>query len=332
MCHDTHVAHKTVKLTAFAIALIVVVLLPGALLSAAGLPYAGSAASLGGITGVCAVIVVGLRGTVPVALCAGVLVMLAMTAYHRPWWAFIVLATAAALLGLVDIKGLSAAYAFVPICAGFALAMPPVLAHNTVFGAVIGGLATTASALLAAGFSWILLRKLPRPKLVPLSRQRSYLYALNLAFLIGIAAFIVAKLHLDNAGAWLILTLAIVVQPYVQDGIPKTLSRVGGTVIGFFIAIGIATSVSQPALYYAFGVACVSVALGLKLTHQSYWTYAMFLTPGVVLLVGTSSSVTSTAQARLWATIAAGAAALAVMLITAPWYRRDAQRLNLPRY
>ena len=130
MCHDTHVAHKTVKLTAFAIALIVVVLLPGALLSAAGLPYAGSAASLGGITGVSAVIVVGLRGTVPVALCAGVLVMLAMTAYHRPWWAFIVLATAAALLGLVDIKGLSAAYAFVPICAGFALAMPPVLAHK----------------------------------------------------------------------------------------------------------------------------------------------------------------------------------------------------------
>ena len=128
----------------------------------------------------------------------------------------------------------------------------------------------------------------------------------------------------------MILTFVVVLQPRLNDSLTKAVHRAAGTILGFFISIGIATTVHAPVLLYVAGGVALCFALYDMIAHKPYWLYATAVTVAVVILEGSSTSILATAQQRLWATMIAAGIALAVMAVLAPLAHRRASSHSSP--
>jgi uncharacterized membrane protein YccC len=157
-------------------------------------------------------------------------------------------------------------------------------------------------------------------------------YAVNLALLLGLASFLTIHFALNHLGAWLILTIAVIVQPSLQATWTKGLQRAGGTVLGFFIAVGVAGSIPLPGLFALIGNLFIVLALLGNARNRPYWQYAMFLTPGIVLLDGSNESILATADDRLLATFVGALICLVVLMIERPFYKAAAAKAGVERY
>ena len=137
---------------------------------------------------------------------------------------------------------------------------------------------------------------------------------------------------LGHAGAWLLMTYFVVIQPYLQDGWRKALERAIGTVFGFVIAMGLGLVIEVEWLLLALGVGGLVLGIWVRIKNAPYWAYTAALTVGIVLAEGASNSVVSTGEQRLWATVVGTGASLAAMAVLVPIYRRSAQRVGIDHY
>ena len=314
------------------IVLLIATMVPGILLTLAGLPAAGSAASLGAIGGATAIISATRRQAAWAALAMGAAVFLATSTAPVPFLAVTAFVLIGAFTGLLNFRGLSAAFLFVPMCAGFALTQPSVLTPNVVVNALFIGVVTAGAAVLPVLLMPLIAKSLPRVPVAVFPQRVVLGYATNLAFLLGLTSFITLTFALNHLGSWLILTVVVIVQPLLQVTWNRGLHRAVGTILGFFIAVGVAGSIPLPGLFFAIGNLFIVIAIAQRLRHRPYWQYAMFLTPGIVLLDGTSASILSTADDRLFATFVGALICLIVLGLERPFFKAAAARAGVAHY
>jgi uncharacterized membrane protein YccC len=124
--------------------------------------------------------------------------------------------------------------------------------------------------------------------------------------------------NLGQTGAWIILTILVVFQPYFGSGLKKAGSRAFGTVVGLCIAVVIGVFVPTGPILYVFGSRFGMIILLFLFQNRPYWMYAMALTPTVVLLNSANTTVGIVAAERLKGTFVGIALTLLVMLALLP--------------
>ena len=306
------------KRSVAAVILVLLPLAPSLLLAPLGLGAATGTFALGAAAGLIAGLMVNLRFGVAVAVVVGIANLVALPAAPYAIPAGLVMAAVAMLYGLTARRGLTAIIVVAPESVAFTLAEPPqVLAHQGILvnALVVGGVALVGG-LWGAGAGAIIGRRLPHKKPVGVSTRRAVTFAVTMAAVTGVTMAVVVAMQLQHGGAWILLTILLVAQPRLHQTWSKTLERLLGTVLGFAIALAIGLVVDSPGVVVAVGLLFVAVAVYLHLSpKRPYWQYTMVLTPGIVLVEGSGSSVVSTDVARLWFTAVGASIALVVVAV-----------------
>ena len=214
-------------------------------------------------------------------------------------------------------RGLHSPALMVPIFVAFILAAPPSvdgstgLASALVIGAVmaLGGLWATASARILMG------TKLPHPDAHPVRPSTSVLYAVLMAVILGVAAWGVLTYANFHQGAWLLLTLIIVLQPSPHDTFTMSLQRLGGTLIGGVIALVFILAGVEATLALIVGGIFIFAALTLRYVFKRpYWEYVTVLTPAAILLNTPGRDPISVAEDRVVFTVIGTLVGIAVAM------------------
>jgi hypothetical protein len=207
----------------------------------------------------------------------------------------------ALIIGLAARRGLSSPILTLGIVLGFLVMSPPELTDkdSSIFSGVNPVLAT--AILLAAGGLWALLvgimvRKkaptVPENKVVDLSVVVPY--ALSLAISTGLVTYFLLYFSAGSLGAWMILTIFVIMKPDRDSTILKTKDRILGTFVGTAIAI-VAIEIlhllnsQQGLVQITFALLFFGIAMSYFVPGP-YWVYVTFLTPGVILLDSNSVS------------------------------------------
>lgn len=227
------------------------------------------------------------RLAITVSVAAGIAAAIAawIGAYPGPGAVYFGLLTGGC--ALTARRGLHSPALMIPLFIGFVLVAPPQLADvsatagNLITGAVmtLGGLWLTLVARILFG------RPAGMSDRQCYSARASGTYALVMAVVLGTAAWVVltdAKFH---QGAWLLLTLIMVMQPTPHDTLTKSLQRLGGTLVGgaaalVLILLGLDTPYS-----FLVGGLLLFVAFTLRFAlKRPYWEFVGALTPAIILL------------------------------------------------
>jgi hypothetical protein len=309
-------------------------MLPGLMLSVLDWESVAGVAAMGAMTCFIAAILGGWRLALGLALPLAIASGLAVALSGNPWLAALLMAVAAGAKGVAAGRGLQGAYIMAPISVGFILAQPP-RPDVAMPPALFVGLVVLAAGLYATLVVIVLLRllpPLPPPALKPIAPALARIYGIVLGLMVGIAAWFVVRFDLGHGGAWLMLTIIVVLQPFVQDGIERVLGRAAGTTLGFAIAFAIAKVTDAPAVIYTFGMAAMVVAVIFLMSKRPYWQYAALLTTAIVLLEGAATSVVDTDLTRLAATLVGSAAVLLVTAVALPIAKKSATSRGVTHY
>ncbi|MGI9196753.1 MAG: FUSC family protein [Candidatus Nanopelagicales bacterium] len=237
--------------------------------------------------------------------------------------AALVMAATSLLMGITCRWGLSKSFLTIPITVGFMVSIPPTLHGDRAVDTATIVVATLAATLWGCAVGWLLSRRVPSPHHSPEEWSRTWMYAATLAVLTGIAAFFSTSIAWGHGGAWFILTVTVVFQPYLNDAAQRSWQRALGTVIGVIVVYGLHVIIPATWMTLVVGEILMLVSMYLLISPQyPYWLYTAVLTPAILLLVtGSSPDFLRADVTRLVATLAgAGLAMLAVAILT-PFYR-----------
>ena len=312
---------KTAKVTVVMLLAMVAMFAPSVLWSVAGLEAAAGISVVGAMSGALAMTYNGLRPALLVSVAVGVAsaIAVAVSAAWLPAAALFV--CLGLLIGWAGAKGWASAFGFVAISAGFSLGEHPLVSGEPVVEAVLLGLVMGSSALFAAGVVLVVLRRPMGSPIPALNPARARAYGLFLGLALGVGAGVVAGMGLAHAGAWLILTIVVVMQPHVNDSVRKTVHRTAGTFLGFAVSLVLDFLLPYPPVLGIVAGVAVIAALALTVNHRPYWMYTTCLTVAIVILESTPGSFVETAEERLAATIGGALLALAVTGLAALAYR-----------
>lgn len=315
-----------VTLTASVLGLLFLVAVPSLTLRVLGFDALAGDVVLACATGMIAATFGPWRPAASTSLLLGVGAAVAVLAAATPWVALVLMASCGAAMGVAARYGVAGFVSLAPIAIGFVLSEPPA------DPAVIVGVAYAGSAMFGAAIGSRVHQHLPAKELQPIHRSRALAYGGMLALLAGVSGWFVADLSLGHAGAWLLMTYFVVIQPYLRDGWRKAVERAAGTVIGFGIAVGLGLLIDVRWLVFTIGVIGLVVGIWVRIKNGAYWRYTVALTVGIVLAEGASSSVISTGEQRLWATVIGTGVSMAAMALLMPIYRRGADRAGIDHY
>ncbi len=110
-------------------------------------------------------------------------------------------------------------------------------------------------------------------------------HALVMAVACGAATAVAIHYDLPKA-YWLVMTLAIVLRPYVVDSLVKNRQRVVGTIAGAIVAA--ALSPLPRSLQVLFAAVCMTLMFAY-MTEKNYVLQVTFMTPMVIFLVSTGA-------------------------------------------
>lgn len=285
---------------------------------------------LGALTGIISTLSSSARTALPAIAALSVAAGLGVANNGNPWGAMLIMGTVAGLSGLVSARGLQSAVSMVPIGAAFIVTQPPVVMMN----ASAEGNATAVALLIAcsAGWgmlvTWTVMRKIHFPAVDPTPPGHARILAIMLTIVVGGAAWFVAHLDLGHGGAWLLMTIIIVIRPGIRITFITGTQRALGTIVGFVIVIALSTIVNQPITMLVVGAVLVGVSLLIRLNPlRAYWEFVLVMTPGVVLLVGAGSdegSLHEVAVSRLCFTLIGSALGPIAMGLLIPFTGRSA--------
>lgn len=324
---------KNVKRVVLIAVVLAVVAVPGVILTLVGW---NTTVTYGTLAALCALIATfavhwraGVLATGSLAVASGLIMLFEPNALLCA----VVMAALAFFIGYLSKYGISASLIMVVITGGFLVVQPPTMHDSHVMNAFLVFLVMLLSGLWATAVTYLIARKVPSKQRDQLHTPRAVAYAVVLALLVGLATWVSVKFALGHAGGWFILTIAIVLQPFLQAAWKKTIHRSIGTILGFGIAFAIGTFVTEPILLFFFGMVCTFLAISFFTDpKRPYWLYVMFVTPAIVVFEGMGGSITGLARERLWATLGGVAVALIAEGIMTPAYRHVAAKNNLDHY
>lgn len=276
-------------------AFLVVLLLPGVLIGFFLLSGAASILLFGALPVAAAYFGGATRTSAPIIALMVLSGSLARFFDQDPVPSALLIAAVAFIIGMSARRGLSSPILIVGISLGFLVISPPTLGQSgqQVISNINPVLAT--AALLLIGGLWARLIIIGVQKWSPITSETSRRtadefvpYALALAISTGISTYFVLVYAPNGVGAWLILTIFVVLKMDTHHTVVKTRDRVLGTLSGAVVAF-ILIELLQ-ALNWAQGFVQLTLALvfiGVAMSYfvpGPYWKYVFFLTPGVVLL------------------------------------------------
>jgi hypothetical protein len=295
---------------------------PCIVLALLGLPNLANAAILPGMALTIACITgTGWRGGIIVVGPFAVFCALAAWASPSPWLAAIVLAVAAFLRAYAARAGLHNALTVTVITLGFLVATPYQF-DSVVPTPILVGVVSLGAGLWAIIVSFALRKWIPHVKRVHVERIRVLVYSILFAVLVGAATLLVVHFNLGQTGAWIILTILVVFQPYFGAGFKKAGARAFGTVVGLCITVVIGVFFPSGPILYVIGSIFGMIILLFLFQNRPYWMYAMALTPTVVLFNSANTNVGIVAIERLKGTFVGIALTLLVMLALLPISKR----------
>lgn len=215
-------------------------------------------------------------------------------------------------------RGLHSPVLMVPIFLSFVIASPPEVPDMTALPAalltgvvlLLGGLWATASARLLLG----------RPRLHAdshaLSARATIAYAVLMAVIVGIATWGVLTFAKNHQGAWLLLTLIIVLQPSPHDTFVTSLQRLGGTLLGGVVALALILVGIGSTLALVIGGVVLFAAFAVRyVLKRPYWEYVAVLTPAAILLNTPGRDAMTVAEDRVAFTLVATVVGLGLALL-----------------
>ena len=305
------------KHVAIAVVITFVPMLPSLLLAPLGWGDATGPFLLATMAALMASVFAGIRLGLMVTVGLAIADMLALAAAPSPVWAGLVMATVALLYGLSARRGLTSMIVTAPVAIAFTLADPPTLQQGSMLADALAlGLFALLGGLWGTAFGSLLGRKVPR-KAPPLSSwTKAVVFGMTMALVLGVTMGIVVSTGIGHSGAWILMTILLVLQPAMGQTFRKSLERALGTLLGFGIALVVALLVSNTALLLALGIAFLTLAVYVKLDSRStYWQFTTALTPGIVLAEGSTADAVSLDIDRLWASFIGVGVALALLLL-----------------
>lgn len=148
-------------------------------------------------------------------------------------------------------------------------------------------------------------------------------HAARMAISTAIAISAMHVVHLEH-GYWATLTCLVILQPHGSATWAKALQRVLGTVLGAGVALLVASVFHDSHVIVAFVFAFIT--LGVALLPLNYGAFAVFLTPGFVLLAETQAGDLDLAGVRVINTLIGATIALLGARLLFPLSERDAFR------
>ena len=310
--------------------------IPAVIFTLVGWGEASNIWMLGTVTGALAILSSTFRLSVYTVILLAIASVLAVLNQGNPWGSMLIMGACAAISGIASIRGLVSAVNFFAISAAFFVAQPPVVSTSlsTVQDALVVGFIALCSGFWGLAISGKVFHKIHFPPAAPLEARHARLMAIILALLVGGAAWVVADRNLGHGGAWLMMTILIVVQPGISSTFKRSVQRAIGTVAGFGIAIVLSAFVSTPIVEILVGLVLLGMALLVKMdSRREYWQYVVFLTPGVVLVVASSGdegSLLHLAISRLGFTIIGSLIGLITVALLLPFYRNPSIKPDSP--
>ena len=215
-------------------------------------------------------------------------------------------------------RGLHSAAMMVPLFTSFILIAPISVpgSSSTLVAALLSGAAFTAGGLWVVVLAKLLLGEhLPSATPRPVHPTTSIIYAVISGLIVGIAAGILLWVFPRQPGAWLLLTLLILLQPDPHDSWRKTIQRLGGTIAGGLVSLIFVIVPLPSAVTLSLGVVLLFAAFVVRFAlHRPYWQYVIPLTVAAVLLDSTEADRADIALDRVAFTLIGGIATIGVAL------------------
>ena len=293
----------------------VAVIVPTPVAEAAGVGPVGSFIGLAGVGAVIAVLTAGLRVGVLAVVITGIAAS-ALTLASVTWWsAALVMSVVAGVFALTARRGWQGGFVSLAVALSFIASEGSVAVQPLTQAALVLGVGFIVWGVIVAGITYLFFREPVFPA-KPENDRTVAGYALMLVVVTFITQGLAIGLGLGHTGGWLVMTPFLVILPHIHDGFQKSLRRAAGTIGGFAIVMGLAFLTTSPPILSVMGTLAFTAALYVKLKNWNYFYFALFLTPGIVILESSSSSLATLAEYRLEATLGAVALSLLAMGIT----------------
>jgi hypothetical protein len=227
-------------------------------------------------------------------------VFLSATFAHQAVPLALVIGGAAVIAGLGSRYGHQMSLIIVPLNAAVLSLNPVDLSAAQRSWLILIGSAYGAIALT-------LLKVKPTPKAPPIPQRAAIVFAIMFGLVVGVGTYVVTTIEIAH-GYWLTVTFIAVMQPTFADSTSKTFQRVIGTIAGAAAALVLGELITEGlsgAIGFAFLIAWSVLTLG-------DWLRNALLTIGVLLIVGGTTDLAATAEARLVFTLVGGTIVLAV--------------------
>ncbi len=305
---------------------------PAIVLGALGWHDAVFIAMLAGLTTFMACLT-GSGWTTGLKVAAPFAVFSALTVWAAPYAipAALVLGAAAFWRGYGARLGLHNALLMTVISLGFIVAQPPKF-EGTFSAPVLTGLVTLGASLYVTLIMFLARKFMHPPALTKLVTARVIAYSSILAVVIGGVTWCVVHFNLGQGGAWIILTILVVFQPYLGTSFRKAGQRIAGTALGFILAMVIGLFISSGPWLYVVGVLLFMTAGASMMLGKPYWLFVIFLTPAVVLFTSAGSTVDKTAVLRLEATSVGVVIIMLVMLALTPLAKHFQEKAGAAKF
>jgi hypothetical protein len=218
---------------------------------------------------------------------------------------------------LTAIRGVHSPVLMVPVFISFVLVSPPSIDDGSQLPTVVfTGVAIALGGLWMAGSARVLFGRISSSvERDQISARASAAYAIVMGTVLGVAALIVLEHAKYHQGAWLLLTLIIVMQPSPHDSMTKALQRLAGTVAGGAVALVLILVGIEPPYSIILGGVFLFVAFAARFgLKRPYWQYISALTPGVILLDAQGGNGLRVAEERVGFTVIAVVIVVAISL------------------
>jgi uncharacterized membrane protein YccC len=240
---------------------------------------------------------------------------------------------ASAYAGWSTRRGVDNVMRFIPVVLCFLLVNPP---HQ--FPAQ-GALANAAwsTVLMAAASLWLMITAVPllRSEIPALERQRAdvttaAILAVVMGLVVGACTTVVLLWWPSFDGAWLMLTVLVMVQANTADTMRLSRDRIFGTLLGILVALALSPLERLPIAAMVVGTLFFLASLwALNVARRPYWQFVALLTPAVVILDSPDHDLTRVALDRLAFTVAGIAVAIPTVLLINWLVRRADAGLEL---
>lgn len=253
---------------------------------------------MAGIAGAVAVGTGGLEVAILTVLVMALIAPVSIVAGATPIAGAALMALMCMMVGRLSRMGLHTSTLLVPVFIAWTIISPPPWGPDRILDRTDGDyLAWMLVFFLVGGFVPVLalvypLRRLNLPTPKPHPRRESVPYTVTITVLASVSTLLVLQHPRYFAGAWLITTIIVLVQPGDTGTVRRTLQRVAGTLLGSLIVGVVVVGADSLAVVYVIGLVFAAAAIVARFGPH-YWLYMALITPTAVCLNAYSAAQVS---------------------------------------